>query len=337
MRHTSQRSAKGIMNPRQRHDASTELVKYAAARHALAEAHRVDEVKDIRDKALAMQAYAKQAKDTELLRHATEIKMRAERRAGELLQEMAERDERPKGRKKQSHVATLSDLGVNKTQSSRWQKLANMEEERFEEKLDYITRRTVAAVDGEPRLSLTGDNEWHTPAKYIEAALRVLGNIDLDPASCEAAQATVKARQFFTAEDNGLAQQWRGRVWLNPPYSRNLIGEFIAKLVADHQSGNISSAIMLTNNSADTEWFQTAARAATAICFTAGRIHFTGPDATYNAPTQGQTFFYFGRDPIKFAAVFNEIGFVCPAPYQLADAKAERLALHAIAARRMCQ
>ena len=120
-----------------------QLIRYEQARTALAECHRVDEVKDIRDKAEAMAAYARQAKDTELIQYATEIKVRAERRCGELLRANiatpAERGERGaearwngKSSDTTSHKPTLAEMGLSKDESSRYQSLASMSAEHFE-------------------------------------------------------------------------------------------------------------------------------------------------------------------------------------------------------------
>jgi hypothetical protein len=125
------------------------LVKYNAAKQALAEAVRIDEVKDIRDKAAAMRAYAMQAKNRELIDHATEIHLRAERRAGEILKDMARAGERAirKNMKSQPATSKLADLDINKSQSSRWQKLADLSEEDFEDLTARAKQKACDAVD----------------------------------------------------------------------------------------------------------------------------------------------------------------------------------------------
>ena len=153
-------------------------------------------------------------------------------------------------------------------------------------------------------------HEWYTPAKNIEAARSVMGGIDLDPASCEIAQRTVKALRFFDKTRDGLKQPWSGRIWLNPPYDARLIDRFIAKLLADYQTGDVQQAIILTNSATDTGWFYDLTNAAQRVCFTRGRIHFTSPLSESDSPRQGQAFTYLGDHPDAFAERFKTFGLI---------------------------
>lgn len=85
--------------------------------------------------------------------------------------------------------------------------------------------------------------DWMTPAPFVEAARDVLGGIDLDPASDAEANRIVKARAYCTAKHDGLAQNWRGCVFLNPP--GGLVSEFWIKLLDERAAGRVTQAIWI--------------------------------------------------------------------------------------------
>lgn len=109
---------------------------YEHAKHWIAQYESVDEVKDYIDKAAAVQEYAKRANDYEMEHQAARARVRAERRAGELLQGM----EKNKGGWEscsdtgvEQDALTIPEMGLTHKQSSKWQQLANVPEGEFEE------------------------------------------------------------------------------------------------------------------------------------------------------------------------------------------------------------
>lgn len=217
---------------------------------------------------------------------------------------------------RESHAAPLAALKEPEQQKQAWAKAvatAPKDDETGEPKITAAhVERVVEEVRGahNHRAQGTGENEWYTPAEYVEKARAVLGTIDLDPASSKRAQETVQAGRFFTAEDDGLTREWSGRVWLNPPYAQPAIHQFADKMVAEVSAGRVSEAIMLTHNYTDTAWFHLAESVADAVCFTRGRIRFVGPNGEVAAPTQGQAFFYYGPNVELFREVFGDVGFI---------------------------
>ena len=155
----------------------------------------------------------------------------------------------------------------------------------------------------------SGNNEWYTPSEYIEAASAVMGEIDLDPASSELANATVKAAKFYTIENDGLTHSWRGRVWMNPPYSGDLVGKFVNKIIKHYAAGDIWEAIVLVNNATETAWFQTLLENTSAVCFVRRRIRYNDANGNpANSPLQGQAIVYLGNKQEKFANKYKEFG-----------------------------
>jgi len=152
--------------------------------------------------------------------------------------------------------------------------------------------------------------EWFTPARYVDLAREVMGGIDLDPASNKKANAVVKARRFFDKKNDGLSRQWKGNVFLNPPFQAALMQAFVEKLCESYEAGDVQQAVLLTNNNTDTGWWHQAAGRAAGVCFTRGRVNFSSPAGEIAQPTNGQTFFYFGRRDARFAKSFAAIGTV---------------------------
>ena len=309
----------------------------AECRRLLADAHRaltepctVQEAKQRRDMVRALEICVREAKNTELQELATDVRLRWEIRAGEILDGMEKaRGGQVNGRhgkdgsreKPSNRPPTLKEIGITKIQSARWQALSRMSTEEQEAKIAAAKFRATQASTSAPvctfgsarrhRMGRHGaqNDERYTPAKYVAAVRDVLGTIDLDPASCDIAQRTVRARRYYTKEHDGLKQPWHGAVFLNPPYYRALITAFIAKLLADFKAGRVTEAILLTNSDTSTRWWHEAFGSCSAACFTKSRIWFEHKsEGEPPKPLFGSTFFHFGDRPHQFAKVFSRHG-----------------------------
>ena len=154
----------------------------------------------------------------------------------------------------------------------------------------------------------SGENEWYTPAQFIESARLVMGSIDTDPASSPIANATVKATRFFTKDEDGLKQKWEGNVWMNPPYAQPLMSQFAEAISEKFEICEIQQAIILVNNATETQWFQRMASVASAVCFPKSRVKFLDPNGKPGAPLQGQAIIYMGDNRRVFRDEFRKYG-----------------------------
>lgn len=126
---------------------------------------------------------------------------------------------------------------------------------------------TFAGIGGHHSANST-TVEWLTPPEIIAA----LGPFDLDPCT-PIEQPYPTAARRFTAADNGLIQQWSGRVWLNPPYSTDVIRKWLARM-AEHDHG---TALIFARTETEA-FFRYVWERASGLLFMRGRLNFHLPN-----------------------------------------------------------
>ena len=298
------------------------------AKQQLAEIKTIETGINYLNKVKAIEVWAKaEKKDAELQNMIAEQKIRTQRILGQLLKEseISKNAGAVKGNQytgkldlvDKPNQVQLKDLGITKDQSSAFQKIAAIPEQKFEEFIqekktavnDAVAELTTAGIlrmaKGAHVSNNSGENEWYTPSRFIESARIVMGIIDLDPASSALANENVKASTYFDEKTNGLEQVWFGNIWMNPPYAQPLISFFIDKL----ESETYNQAIVLVNNATETKWGSKLLKLCSVVCFPTSRIRFIDTDGNEGeAPLQGQMIAYIGSDKNKFTTEFAKYG-----------------------------
>jgi len=166
-------------------------VLYDSACRALAEARAVDEVKDIRDKAVALAAYAKQANNRTLEADAVEIRMRATRRLGQLIEQQKQTVGLAKGSKGQlrgrngsggvvitppENLPTLESQGIDKNLAKQARRLAALPEEKFQEAISNARDATQRVLPSVVKIIEAGDSRRrsHSQTPSVSRAVAVL-------------------------------------------------------------------------------------------------------------------------------------------------------------------
>jgi phage N-6-adenine-methyltransferase len=114
-------------------------------------------------------------------------------------------------------------------------------------------------------------DEWYTPQWLVDQHAAEFGPFDLDPA---ATAETAQAPTFYALYDDGLGQRWKGRVWLNPPYSE--VGAWMAKAASEVAIGNAELVVCLVPARVDARWYRAAAAVASVVRVLPHRVKFGG-------------------------------------------------------------
>lgn len=157
------------------------------------------------------------------------------------------------------------------------------------------------------------NDDWITPMWIADAARRVMGRIDLDPASSHEANEIIQADHYYTKHTDGLndANEWTGNVWLNPPYSQPACRNFCNRLHNEYENQAVDQALLLLNNGTETVYMQNLLVHYPFVLLQ-GRVSFLSPHLeAVKGNRQGQIMFYLGPHEDRFIDTFSDYGNVC--------------------------
>lgn len=163
--------------------------------------------------------------------------------------------------------------------------------------------RDVAHLLEKDNIHFSSDSpEWYTPAEIVGKAVDVLGAIDTDPCSNDKTNPNVPTGVHYDEHDDGLSQQWKGRVYMNPPYGRQIV-DWVRRLCDQYRDESVAEAIALLPARTYTEWF--ALLRDYPRCFVRGRLRFSGHANTAPFPSM---VVYLGHNVDRFRAAFDDLG-----------------------------
>lgn len=175
------------------------------------------------------------------------------------------------------------------------------------ETVHYPEKPEEIHVNGNGKMSVhfsSDTPEHYTPREIIDAVIECMGAIDLDPCSNSYENPNVPAEFHFTQADDGLSRHWAGRVYMNPPYGRE-IGKWVEKLCSEYELGNVTEAIALVPARTDTDWFDRLIDGYRPQCFVHGRLVFIGNDNSAPFPS---AIVYLGDNLESFFHTFRSFG-----------------------------
>lgn len=165
---------------------------------------------------------------------------------------------------------------------------------------DFVAQSPPKTIDN-PALYTSNSEEWYTPKHIVDRVVKLFGAIGLDPCS-NPGEPRIPAERRYTQADDGLAHEWTGKVYMNPPYGRE-IAQWIEYLCGQYESGNVTEAIALVPSRTDTAWFGRMRNYLK--CFVTGRLSFSDSDTPAPFPSM---VVYMGENERAFIEIFSEVG-----------------------------